>query len=394
MTSHAGTALASDAGSTSSRRPGDTHADAPVTRRDRFAGRRQCLHDLQHVLLTSGQHALVLGERGIGRTSLLNVLPASLEGPRRAAAVTVRAGDDLGSLWARIASALAVEPAGTTSSAMAATLSRVAAGEPVLVTVDDVHVATPELRRDLAAVVGALVSPPTQATLVFAALGMDVAGAWPEAALLANALDTHLLPRLAADEAQELAEDVHAEAGVDATPEALHTIAERGAGLPGAVRRLAVASADAAHAAGASRVDVAHVEQACATVLAGADEDVKLAYEHATIRARRGIFPEILWACAHTPREVDGSFATLAVRQTLQRMLKREIRGLTNQISVLAEGTRGQVLIRVSGAPNPRYRFADPRLEPYVLLRGLGDRDLPQVPAHADAEESWLREAA
>ncbi len=394
MTIHAGASLTSDAGGRSPRRTSDTHDDLPVTRRDRFAGRRQSLHDLQHVLLTSGQHALVLGEGGIGRTSLLNVLPACLDGPRRAAAVTALPSDTLATLWGRAAALLGVDAGEGTSSGVASTLRRVAAGEPVLITVDDVHRGSSELRRDLAAVVGALVSPPTQATLVFSALGMDVAGSWPEASLLGSAVGTHLLPRLMRDEVQELIEDLLAEAGLDATPEAIAMITDRGAGLPGAVRRLSAASARATRAANASRVDAPHVEQASADVLATTDEAVREAYEHATIRARRGIFPEILWACAHTPREGDGSFATLAVRETLQRMLKREIRGLTNQISVLAEDTRGQVLVRVSGAPNPRYRFADPRLEPFVLLRGLGDRDLPQVPAHADAEESWLREAA
>lgn len=393
MTSNAGNTLASAA------RPARaatsfSHGTAPVTRRDHFAGRRQPLHDLQHVLLTPGQHALVLGEPGIGRSSLLAMLPGCLDGPRRAALVAVQRDDTMATLWSRSAAALQADTGAQNASEIAALLRRMAGAVPVVWAVDDVHAASPALRAELAALVGALVSPAVPVTLVFSASGLDARRVWPEAALLGAALGIHVLPRLTAEESQELLDTVLAGAGLDVEPAAARELIETSAGRPGAMQDLAGRAAAAAQRRGVGRVGEAQAEDAMREALEATDPDVREEYEHATIRARRGIFPEILWACARSPREPDGSFSTRSVRDTLQRLLKREVRGLTNQISVLAETTRGQVLEKVSGAPNPRYRFVNPRLEPFVLLRGLGDRDLPHIAGREEANESWLRKAA
>jgi hypothetical protein len=395
MTSHAGSPLATVAPMRATTAPAsDAAFDAPVTRRDRFAGRRQTLHDLQHVLLTPGRHALVLGEAGIGRSSMLAMVPGCLEGPRRAAVESLAPDDTFASLWSRVSAALGTDGDAGGAEAAASSLRRLATAAPVVVALDDVHRASPELRAQLAALAGALVSPPAAVTLVVAGAGFDAHEVWPQASALGGSVDTFVLARLTGEEGAELADEVLAGQGLDADPAALATLVALSAGRPGDGRRLASAAAAAARRQGAGRVGMTHVHDATREALASTPADVLEMYEHATIRARRGIFPEILWACARAPRGADGSFSTHSVRDTLQRMLKREVRGLTNQISVLAEDTRGQVLIRVSGAPNPHYRFADPRLEPYVLLRGLADRDLPNVAAHDDATESWLREAA
>lgn len=393
MTSNAGNTLAS-AGPSSHATRSHGQSAPPVTRRDHFAGRRQTLHDLQHILLAPGQHALVMGEPGIGRSSLLAMLPGCLDGPRRAALVAIEPGDTLATLWSRTAGALQADATASSPGDVAALLRRMGAAVPVVWGIDDLHRATPSLRADLAAVLGALVSPPVPVTLVLAAAGHDPRRVWPEAGLLSTAMTTTTLGRLPAEECAELLEIVLANAGVDAEPAAAQELIQACAGRPGALADLGARAAEAARRQGVGRVAASHAEDALREAFEATDADVREEYEHATIRARRGIFPEILWACARSPREPDGSFSTQSVREALQRLLKREVRGLTNQISVLAESTRGQVLEKVSGAPNPRYRFVDPRLEPYVLLRGLGDRDLPRVHASDSARESWLREAA
>lgn len=393
MTSNAGNTLASADRSVRAA-TSFGHSAAPVTRRDHFAGRRQSLHDLQHVLLTPGQHALVLGEPGIGRSSLLAMVPGCLEGPRRAALVAVERDDTLATLWARSAAALQADTTAANAGEIAELLRRMAGAVPVMWAVDDVHRASPALRAELAALVGALVSPAVPVTLVFSGAGLDARRVWPEAALLGAAMGSFVLPRLTGEESQELLDTVLAGAGLDAEPAAAAELIEASAGRPGAMRDLAERAAAAAQRQGVGRVSESHAEDAMREALEATDAGVREEYQHATIRARRGIFPEILWACARSPRETDGSFSTQSVRDTLQRLLKREVRGLTNQISVLAESTRGQVLEKVSGAPNPRYRFVDPRLEPFVLLRGLGDRDLPHIAASDHANESWLRKAA
>src|ERR1700733_13370267 len=46
---------------------------APIDRRDVFAGRRDQLAALYTVMRQRGQHAVIYGERGVGKTSLASI---------------------------------------------------------------------------------------------------------------------------------------------------------------------------------------------------------------------------------------------------------------------------------------------------------------------------------
>src|ERR1700722_14287876 len=46
---------------------------APIDRRDVFAGRRDQLAALNTVMRQRGQHAVIYGERGVGKTSLAGI---------------------------------------------------------------------------------------------------------------------------------------------------------------------------------------------------------------------------------------------------------------------------------------------------------------------------------
>ena len=46
---------------------------SPITEKELFAGRQEQLDRLSDVLSSRGQHALVYGDRGVGKTSLAKV---------------------------------------------------------------------------------------------------------------------------------------------------------------------------------------------------------------------------------------------------------------------------------------------------------------------------------
>ena len=56
---------------------------APVQERDLFAGRSTQIASLEDAVNQRGRHAIVYGERGVGKTSLVNVLPLVMHRPNR-----------------------------------------------------------------------------------------------------------------------------------------------------------------------------------------------------------------------------------------------------------------------------------------------------------------------
>ena len=73
---------------------------APIDRRSLFSGRTEQIQDVFSVAAQPGQHAVIYGERGVGKTSLATVAAELL---RSANVLTARAtcdrGDDFGSVW-------------------------------------------------------------------------------------------------------------------------------------------------------------------------------------------------------------------------------------------------------------------------------------------------------
>ena len=76
---------------------------APTTRRDSFAGRTEQLAQIVDVVAQRGQHAVVYGERGVGKTSLAVVATGALV-ERRILALRVNCdgSDDFVSIWRKV----------------------------------------------------------------------------------------------------------------------------------------------------------------------------------------------------------------------------------------------------------------------------------------------------
>jgi len=74
---------------------------APIDNFDFFVGRYRQLHNIREALEERGQHAVMFGGRGVGKTSIANVLPALFEN-LLISKVTCNRSDDFRSIWDKI----------------------------------------------------------------------------------------------------------------------------------------------------------------------------------------------------------------------------------------------------------------------------------------------------
>src|SRR5438093_5873190 len=78
----------------------------PVNQRDLFAGRVDQLRRVLEAVQQRGQHAVIFGERGVGKTSLANmirpVLESNTEGNLLVIKVNCDVGDDFASSWKKV----------------------------------------------------------------------------------------------------------------------------------------------------------------------------------------------------------------------------------------------------------------------------------------------------
>src|SRR5579862_7781488 len=78
---------------------------APIDERDLFAGRKTEIRQVIDAINQKGRHAIIYGDRGVGKTSLANVLRQFLPaGSEHVFSVRVNCdtGDSFNSLWEKV----------------------------------------------------------------------------------------------------------------------------------------------------------------------------------------------------------------------------------------------------------------------------------------------------
>jgi hypothetical protein len=111
-------------------------------------------------------------------------------------------------------------------------------------------------------------------------------------------------------------------------------------------------------------------------VLTGSLQSLRDGYQLATASNQPGnLFKEVLLACALARADDAGYFAPAAVREPLEMIVKRPmvIAQYQNHLNDWHTEKRGQILQRTGEARGYRFRFAEPTMQPYVLMKGISD---------------------
>lgn len=77
----------------------------PINEADLFAGRQDTVRQLQDTVLELGRHAIIFGERGVGKTSIANIFHRSLNTETRhlhVIRINADASDTFDSMWRKI----------------------------------------------------------------------------------------------------------------------------------------------------------------------------------------------------------------------------------------------------------------------------------------------------
>jgi hypothetical protein len=86
-------------------------------------------------------------------------------------------------------------------------------------------------------------------------------------------------------------------------------------------------------------------------------------------------FRQVLLACALAKTDESGFFSPTSVIAPLTKILKRPIQHANFQrhLTEFISEERGNVLIRRGKERQYRYRFKDPMMQPYIIMKGIRD---------------------
>jgi Cdc6-like AAA superfamily ATPase len=372
---------------------------APIDRRDLFAGRTEQIGELFAVLGQPGQHAVVYGERGVGKTSLATVAAQMLRSSNvLTARATCDASDDFGSVWRKALDEIvirtesrgigfvpAVEEAVDTASRLLATsvtpnavrkaLGAVTQRREIVIFVDEFDRLQDAAARTLFADTIKLLSDQlVRATIVLVGVADDVDELIREHASMERALVQIHMPRMSRAELAEIVTRGIENAQMTIGKTAVERIASLSQGLPHYTHLLGQHSAHAALDARRTDVTTADVDFAVQRAIDRAQQSIMDAYSRAVVGSRRSLHPQVLLASALAPEDEFGFFTAADVRESLSKITgKPATTSFAQHLDELAGPDRGPVLQKRGVPRRYRYRFANPLLQPYVVMRGVSD---------------------
>ncbi len=343
---------------------------APVDRRSLFSGRTDQIAELFSAVAQPGQHAVVYGERGVGKTSLAAVVAELLASSGvLTARTTCDSGDDFSSVWRKALGEIALHSqsrgigfaatttdvatpasavlgdAAVTPHAVARALEALARTRPLAIFLDEFdRLSNPVDRALFTDTIKQLSDDAAPATLVLVGVADTIDELLREHRSIERALVQVRMPRMARAELAEVARRGIEAAQMTIEEPAVDRVTALSQGLPHFTHLLTQLAAQGALAERHADVGTPEVEFAVERAVQRAQQSVTEAYLRAEVAG-----PALL-AAALAEDDEFGYFAG--------------VEGL-EQLAELG------VLERRDTAEGPRYRFTNPLLPPYVVMRGV-----------------------
>jgi hypothetical protein len=90
---------------------------------------------------------------------------------------------------------------------------------------------------------------------------------------------------------------------------------------------------------------------------------------------KNNLYRQVLLACAICQTDDEGKFTPSDVIEPLSRLLDRrvEIANFQNHLNAFCEIDRGPILEKLGSQRAYRYRFREPKMQPFVIMRGMSE---------------------
>lgn len=359
---------------------------APVDRYALFAGRFEQLRDVVDAINQRGQHVVLYGERGVGKTSLANILAEVFadEATGRvlwSVKVNCSTSDDYHTLWSSVFRELEREEEFQSNWIESAPepedvrylLQRL--DDRLLIVLDELdRFADDDGLSQLADTIKSLSDHSVDVTLVLVGVADSIEQLVGDHRSVERALSQIRMHRMSLVELTAIVDNGLERLGLSIEEDARLRIARLSEGLPYYTHSLALHAAQRTVVDDRDEVRASDVQAAIKAAVDRAGHSIEADYQVATRSTRReSQFVEVLLACALAPKDDLGFFTARAVREPLSRIMgrRREIPSFARHLKQFTEQSRGCVL-QMRGEPRRLFfRFDNPLLQPFVVLNGL-----------------------
>jgi len=359
---------------------------SPIDSLDLFSGRLEQVSDILNAYGTRGQHVALYGERGVGKTSIANILADALAArPGASRPTSVRVGctsaDNFVDIWESVFKKIGIEhdpEAGFQPERIRQTLS--ALDTSTLIVLDEFdRIKDDETPTLFADTIKLLSDEPTAATMLLVGVADSIDDLVADHKSVGRALRQVQIPRMTPRELEGIITKGAEAIDLRVAPHQLEQIASLSEGLPHYTHALGLYAAQRAIEEDRDVLNDTDIEAAKSMSVRKAQRTIITAYNKATRSAHQDVlFDKVLLACALAKKDELGMFAARDVAQTMSLVMKTQydIPAFARHLKQFSGEERGNILQRHGEPRRYFYRFDDPMMQPYVILTGLSNETI------------------
>lgn len=374
----------------------------PISDRDLFTGRIEQIRRLVDAINQRGQHAAIFGNRGVGKTSLANIISSKLTSsvPIVAPHITCNTTDDFRGIWRSVLSNIDLIEKKRTAGFQNLTLfeeTRSAAevvgpdvsvddlrrlftligeGKIMIIILDEFDRLDQPARRAIADTIKTFADHAVPATIIVVGVAETIDGLIAEHESIERVLVQVEMPRM---DAVDLTQILHKGAfrlGMTVTEDAARFVASLSQGLPYYTHLLGLHSARWTLDHGDREITFEAVSQAIDKAISDSQASLRSDFRKAVTSPQQGnIFGQVLLACALAKTDDFGYFSAADVRAPLTKIRGKDcdIPSFARHLKHFCKSDRGSVLDKTGDTHKIRYRFSNALMPPLILMKGFID---------------------
>ena len=374
----------------------------PIQSADLFSGRSNLLLRIADAVNQRGMHCILFGERGVGKTSLANILPEVIRETTADEVAVASTSCDTSDTYATLMHKLMQEVAtvremnragfGDLPSLLENPLSDYLPDQPTpsamrillqthparwLLIVDEFDRLDDRTSiRLISDTIKTLSDHAVPATMVLVGVADSVEDLLGEHRSIERCLTQVLMPRMTRDELADIVDHGLAQVGMRMADPVRWYVPEVSQGYPHFTHLLALHAARRALREGRDLVSRRDLERAVEDAITLTERSIRNSYSAAVYRTNpAALYEPVLLACALAQTDELDYFSAQAVRRPLSGIMNRnyDIPAFARHLYAFCQESRGPVLIKEGQRRRYRYRFAVPLLRAFILLKGVAD---------------------
>lgn len=354
-----------------------------------FAGRKAIIQRLQDIAIERARHAIIFGERGVGKTSLANVFYKNLNSlTRNIRDISVNADtlDSFDSLWRKVFRRIKWEknehaldqyyPGPIEPDHVYIELTKFPPNDAPIVIIDEYdRIQDVACRVSMTDVIKALSQAPNNPTIVLVGVADNIMHLVRDHASISRNLIQVPMSRMHNEEIRDVISTRVRRLRMRIDDDALWRITYFSGGLPFYAHSLGKYSALRAVEQKTLHISEDTVLQSIEDCMADVDYTIQESYTRATEKIYRkgNLFPQVLAACALTETNDLGQFTAADVELPLTAIMAKPqpVTAFSFHLNEMAGEERGNVLKKSGARRTFKYNFSEPAMQPYIIMKSL-----------------------